>query len=364
MPMAIDLALLGRYLDGAASAEERAAVDVWIGPDPARRALVAELQAAWVADAKRLANDPSDAAAVWARLTSSLGLDGAEEATAQLTLRHPRQSSRVLRLVSVQRPAWSMAKVAGWAAVIVGAAAAGGASWYALRERPTEPVAVAAMREYTTPRGQRATFRLADGTEVMLNAESRLRVPAAFGMTGRAREVQVSGQAYFTVVHDATRPFTVRTGRGVIRDIGTRFDVRAYSDDAGERVAVAEGEVAVRGAASAAAAVSLRAGQMAALASTGHVTVAPTADVASELAWTRGRLEFENVSLAEAARRFGRWYDLDVRITGAELAQRRVTGSYGDEPLTQVLTVLTAAVGARYEWRGRTVTISAAGGAP
>ena len=101
--------------------------------------------------------------------------------------------------------------------------------------------------------------------------------------------------------------------------------------------------------------------QVARLASTGQVALAQEGNVGRELAWTRGRLELEDLPLDEATRRLGRWYDLDVRVVGGDLASRRVTGSYGDEPIAQVLTVLTAAVGARYEWRGRTVTISPAG---
>lgn len=107
----------------------------------------------------------------------------------------------------------------------------------------------------------------------------------------------------------------------------------------------------------------MHAGQVATLSRAGRVRVDPTANVAHELAWTRGRLEFEGVPLGDAARRLGRWYDLDVRVTDPNLARRPVTGSYGDEPITHVLTVITAAVGARYELQGRSVTISAAGGA-
>lgn len=350
MPTSVELATLARYFDGVATPEEQAAVDAWIGADPERQALVEQLRTAWVADAERL-GAPSDAEAVWGRLTQQLGLGD--------------RPARVLQLVPPRRSVWSGARAAGWAAALVGAVVVGGASWHLLRERPAEPIAAAAaMREYVTPRGQRASFRLADGTEVMLNAESRLRVPIAFGTAGRPRAVELVGQGYFTVVHDDTRPFTVHTAHGVTRDIGTRFDVRAYVGDSVERVVVAEGEVAVRPAESPAdAEVSLREGQMAVVAPAGEISIPRRVDLDRELGWTRGRLELDDVTLAEAARRVGRWYDLDVRVADPALADRRVNGSYGDEPIAHVLTVLTAAVGARYEWRDRTVTILPAAGA-
>ncbi len=84
------------------------------------------------------------------------------------------------------------------------------------------------------------------------------------------------------------------------------------------------------------------------------------ADVTQELAWTDGRLVFANVPLSEAAQRLGRWYDLDIRIADSSLARRPVSGSYSNEPVAEVLTLITSAVGARYAWRGRLVTISLA----
>jgi ferric-dicitrate binding protein FerR (iron transport regulator) len=119
---------------------------------------------------------------------------------------------------------------------------------------------------------------------------------------------------------------------------------------------VVEGSVAL-------AATALRAGQVATRLRTGGVRVLRGASVSDEVAWTRGRLVFASVPLGEAARALSRWYDLDVRVADQELAGRPVTGSYRDEPVAQVLTLITAAVGARYEWQGRSVTISTLPGA-
>ena len=240
------------------------------------------------------------------------------------------------------------------AAAIVAAVIGAGAAWWVGHD--TRAVAQARpIREYTTPRGRRAVLRLLDGTEITLNADSKLRAPVPFA--ARQRDVYLEGEAYFSVVHDAARPFVVHTAGGAIQDIGTRFGVHAYGDAERERVAVVEGAVALAG-------IPLRAGQVATLSRTGTIRVLPNARVADELAWTRGRLVFTNVPLEEAAERLGRWYDLDVRVADPALARRPVTGSYGDEPVAQVLTLITAAVGARYEWQGRTVAISAIQRAP
>src|SRR2546428_5606015 len=68
----IDVGALARYLDGTASPEDDAAVEAWIGTDPARRAAVATLQAAWDADARRL-GAPYDVDAAWRRFETGYG---------------------------------------------------------------------------------------------------------------------------------------------------------------------------------------------------------------------------------------------------------------------------------------------------
>jgi len=314
----IDLDALARYLGGTATPEDRTAVEAWIGVDPARQATVATLQAAWDTDARRL-GAAYDVDAAWSRFETRRG--------------RPRRSGR-----------WHIAIAAAMVAAVIGA----GAAWWLGRD--VRSVAQApAMREYVTPRGRRAVLRLLDGTEITLNADSRLRAPVSFA--AGQRDVYLEGEAYFSVVHDAARPFIVHTAGGAVRDIGTRFGVHAYSDAERERVAVVEGAVALAG-------TPLRAGQVATLSRTGTIRVLRGARVTDEVAWTRGRLVFANVPLEEAAERLGRWYDLDVRVADPALARRPVTGSYGDEPVAQVLTLITAAVGARYEWQGRSVTIS------
>src|SRR5206468_9531820 len=69
------------------------------------------------------------------------------------------------------------------------------------------------------------------------------RFPAQFG---QVRDVYLDGEAFFEVAHDARRPFAVHTARAVARDLGTRFNVRAYRDAADVVVAVAEGAVALK----------------------------------------------------------------------------------------------------------------------
>ena len=81
-----------------------------------------------------------------------------------------------------------------------------------------------AYNTINVPRGGDFRLVLSDGTQVAINAESKLRYPIRFDSI--SRNVYVSGEAYFKVAHDASRPFRVHTSKGVIELLGTEFNVR------------------------------------------------------------------------------------------------------------------------------------------
>ncbi len=204
-----------------------------------------------------------------------------------------------------------------------------------------------------------------------------MQLAAAYGRPGSTREVELEGEAYFSVVHDATAPFAVRAHGAVAKDVGTAFDVRAYPEDAGARIAVAEGVVAVtraeRGARKGettpvprplstfvpllSRAVQLRAGDVATVGQ-GGVTVEHEVDVASLTAWTAGRLVFHEAPIRLAMAEVARWYNLDIAGVDSTVADIRITAIYDQKPVDAVLTAVTAAVSRHYERHGRAVHIS------
>ena len=93
-----------------------------------------------------------------------------------------------------------------------------------------------------TAQDEMITLTLADGTEVKLNSGSQLTYPHHF--QGKERRVKLVGEAFFTVKHDAQRPFIVDAGGVLTKDLGTSFNIRAYNDH-DCRVTLVEGSVAV-----------------------------------------------------------------------------------------------------------------------
>jgi transmembrane sensor len=238
-----------------------------------------------------------------------------------------------------------------------------------------------AGREYATAAGQRLAVTLVDGTQFTLAPASTVRVRAGYGRGSGSRQVELEGEAYFAVVHDAAHPFAVRAHGAVARDVGTAFDVRAYPENVGARIAVAEGAVAVTvaggcplaGRRSRPAPVAgeggpcsadARAGDVATVAS-GAVAVEHGADIAALTAWTQGRLVFRKTPLADVARELSRAFDLTITVGDSALGSQRITASFDDQSADQVLEDLAAIVGGQFERAGRAVVIRRRGsGAP
>lgn len=120
-------------------------------------------------------------------------------------------------------------------------------NWSSKKQQPAQPFAMNAtsaegMATIQTAEGEMITLTLADGTEVKLNSNSKLTYPHQFA--GKERMLHLSGEAFFKVKHDSHRPFIVDAGGILTKDLGTSFNIRAYSEN-DCKVTLVEGKVAV-----------------------------------------------------------------------------------------------------------------------
>jgi transmembrane sensor len=241
--------------------------------------------------------------------------------------------------------------------VVVGGAAGvgtrGALRWFRRGTSPTPPT----PHSVTTSAGQRATIDLPDGSQVILAPNSELRYAVA--RDAGPRELQLDGEAYFAVQHDVARPFRVHTRRAVIEDLGTTFVVRAYPTDPRAHVAVRSGAVTIRArTAHDSTVTTLRPGEAAAFDSSGSV-VRLAGNPAADWAWITGRLAFDQTQLPAVLAQLHRWYDVDFRLDDSTLATQYFTGAFdAATPLPHVLEILGPLVHARFERRGRIVTVT------
>lgn len=209
---------------------------------------------------------------------------------------------------------------------------------------------------YATAVGKTDSVRLPDGSRAVLGPASRLTLEPGYGSA--RRDVELVGEALFEVLHDATLPFTVRAGAAVIQDIGTTFAVR---DDGGEvHVVVTSGSVLLRRAARGqlgtrpSDGVVLNAGDRGSVGPDREAVAERGAATADDLAWTRGRLVFNNAPLPLVRADLRRWYGVELEIGAPSLAGRHLTAAFAGEPAEQVLSIIALALGARIERRGDT----------
>jgi transmembrane sensor len=245
-------------------------------------------------------------------------------------------------------------RVAAGVAVLVG----GSLLWQAMRGR----AAASSATNYATLVGTRDSVRLADGTRVILGPASALEVPGDFN--DERREVRLRGEAFFEVRHDDARPFTVHTAAGSVRDVGTAFVVRDGADGR-VTVAVTEGVVILHPPGVAADTLSavraggvvLRAGDRGTLVPGGRAMAARGASTSADVAWTRGRVVFEDAAFQDVAAELQRWYGIHLRAADSALMDRHLTASFGSEPPDEVLRVIGLALGATVERRGDTAHV-------
>jgi transmembrane sensor len=172
----------------------------------------------------------------------------------------------------------------------------------------------------TTPRGGEYRIKLPDGSEVWLNAGSSLKYPSNF--TGKERKVELTGEGYFEVVHNAKMPFTVASNGQTVQVLGTHFNINAYKDEPAIRTTLLEGSVKVNYRPSSSldktvGVARLKPGQQASVIPGDHkISVMNNANTDEAIAWHNGLFIFNDESLESIMRKVSRWYNIDVQYRG------------------------------------------------
>ncbi|MCQ6961186.1 FecR family protein [Mucilaginibacter aquariorum] len=162
----------------------------------------------------------------------------------------------------------------------------------------------------TTPRGGQYQLVLSDGTKVWLNAASSLKFPAIF--TGKERNVELVGEAYFEVAKNKNMPFRVSTGKLNIEVLGTHFNVSAYQDDDAIKTTLLEGSVKLTTANNKAL---LKPGEQATLGQQQHINI-QSINTDDAVAWKNGYFVFNNENIQCIMKKISRWYDVEVVYYG------------------------------------------------
>lgn len=198
----------------------------------------------------------------------------------------------------------------------------------------------------STPKGGQYKLTLSDGTKVWLNAASSINYPTAFNE--KTREVNITGEAYFEVAKNQSKPFIVTVasadkdaGRTQENDIritvlGTHFNINSYPDEPSTKTTLLEGKIKVS---KNQKTTILSPGQQAVIKQ--DITIDTSIDPEQTIAWKNGVFNFNNADLSTVMRQLERWYDIEVEYRGKTDQQFKFQGKLQRSlSLQQILKVL------------------------
>ena len=209
----------------------------------------------------------------------------------------------------------------------------------------------------TNSSGQIRHVQLPDGSMVWLNAATTLRYANSFEQN---RQLQLDGEAYFDVKHDAAHPFIVESGGLDITVLGTRFNIQGYSAANRTIISLLQGKVSIASAEK--ELVVLEPGtQMEWDRSTKKINTKPT-DTTEVVAWKTGKLQFQGQPLDEIVQTLERWYGISFQFNDSRLGLCRYYMSFDNTmPLKDMLVLLREITGMEFIVDKKTIMISGNG---
>ncbi len=188
----------------------------------------------------------------------------------------------------------------------------------------------------SVPRGSRIMhITLADGSKVWLSSASSIRYPTAF--IGKNRKVEITGEVYFEIADKPEQPFRVTTGKMQVQVLGTRFNIKAYPEEATIKTTLLQGKVRVS---QGSQKQTLIPGQQARINKQGQIKLVKNANLSEVMAWKNGFFSFHRAGIQEVMQELARWYDLEVQYKG-NIPTETFSGEIGKNlSLQDVLNVL------------------------
>lgn len=169
----------------------------------------------------------------------------------------------------------------------------------------------------TIPRGGQFSLNLEDGTKILLNSDSKIKYPVKF-IKGKKRQVELLyGEAFFDVSSSQNNngsEFIVSTKTQKINVLGTKFNIKAYSEDDIITTTLVEGKVKVENGENQ---ILLFPNQQSKVDSNSPVINVSDVDVSQQISWINGLFSFNDTSLEDIMHTLSRWYDLEFIFKSA-----------------------------------------------
>lgn len=197
----------------------------------------------------------------------------------------------------------------------------------------------AEMIQVRTNPGMITSVVLPDSSVVVLNSSSVLSYPSKF--IDEKREVQLDGEAFFSVQKDAKKQFVVHTADGSqIAVYGTEFNVEAYAKDRMVETTLVSGKVSFNGAHDGMQkSMMLKPGQKAVYDVAQKKVALSSANLEVETSWKDGKLVFRNTPFDDIMKSLSKRFNVRFVVKNEKLKQNSFTGVFEHQRLERILEI-------------------------
>jgi len=303
----IPIELIAAMLSGEASEQELRDLDKWIAQSEENQKIISEYKKLWQKSAEINPSDPIDSNEEWDRFSAANSVNG--------------ESGRKIRTLHLLR------RIAVAASVII---ILGIGSILTYNSVKYEKVLAANERE---------AIKLPDGSMATLYPGSSIKYPKKFN--NDSRPVKLDGEAFFEVIKDSLRTFSVSSSDMIVRVLGTSFNVEAFLDREIFNVVVKEGKVAVSKSSGQEKTKYLLPGQKASFNRTDKIINKQENNDINYDAWHTGKIVFENTGLKELAATLSKVYMADIQVISRAVDQN-ISVSFDNRPLEYILSTIEA----------------------
>jgi ferric-dicitrate binding protein FerR (iron transport regulator) len=199
--------------------------------------------------------------------------------------------------------------------------------------------------------GTQTRVELPDGTMVSLNSGSTLKFPTTFN-DSKTRQVYLSGEGNFKVAKNRNQPFVVAINKVQVKVLGTTFNVDAYPGNDAITIALVEGKILLQNTDNDKISdlMEMKPNQVAFFnQSENKLLWKSERDLTKYTAWIDGKIVFSDDPVNTVIQKLENWYNVDIELSDKKLENYRFTGTFIDEPLEQVLSILNLTSQMRYE---------------
>ena len=306
--------LLDRYLEGKTSTEENERVEQWLenngNPDSAWQQFNAADKAQWLTNI----------------------FDDIQQH------KHIPEKTKIVSLPT-RKSTWR--SIAAVAAMLIVASAIS-LNWPAIQNR-LHPQILTAL---TVPANQKKQLILPDGSVVWINSDSELKYPKEF--KGKVREVYLSGEAYFDIHHDTSKPFLIHTGKLLTTVLGTAFNIKEDKAQHTITVTVTRGKVGVADGNKQLGIITPN--QQISFNLLNERSVQKEVDAQQVIAWQDNELRFDDITFDAAAAQLVSRFGVRISFSNNNLKKCQFSGAaLTGEKLDKILKVICSFNKATYQ---------------